>query len=63
MMPSSIIYIFLSHLCGGKVDDVLHLKRPYFLSHLCGGKVEGVVTATALLFLSHLCGGKAYFWL
>ena len=53
--------IFLSHACGGELNDINGELINFFLSHACGGERCRVVSLGILVFLSHACGGEPIF--
>ena len=57
---STVIFDFLSRLCGGEGPVAANQSSTWFLSRLCGGEVAAVITTVAACFLSRLCGGEAH---
>ena len=56
----SAFALFLSRLCGGKLQVFIILSGNAFLSRLCGGKRPSMSGHCTACFLSRLCGGKQY---
>ena len=52
------IYLFLSRLCGGEVEQFKATPVHDFLSRLCGGEGHTRTCPAAKAFLSRLCGGE-----